>query len=129
MPGPEALIIWVYELSNNFINFLILIAYFSSFSSNLSAQTIIQKILFNGLERTSIEHLDQYLKCSVGDTLDLSVLEDDETFLRNSQYFSNASHSISIENNHATVTFNVSEKRSLLPIQKQFRKETKRSSK
>jgi hypothetical protein len=103
-------------LSNNLIKFFILIAYFISFSSDLSAQNIIKKILFNGLERTSIEHLDQYLKCAVGDTLDPEVLQDDETFLRNSQFFSNASHSISIENNNATVTFNVSEKRTLLPI-------------
>jgi len=110
------LIIWELELFNKLHNFCFVITLLIFIFSNISAQTIIQDLQFSGLQSTNKEYLLNYLKCKIGKILDTNVVQEDQTFLRNSQYFSDADYSIKTTGKYATIVFYVKEKKTLLPI-------------
>jgi outer membrane protein insertion porin family len=90
---------------------------FLCFFSTTAFSQLVTSIKFEGLKRTKIAYLNQFISTEVGDSLDSIQLQTDAQLLTNLEIFSNATFSVEkIGKDEFEVTFDCLELFTLLPI-------------
>lgn len=99
-----------------FFRLTILLFLLSICVNNSFAQKSINNIDFEGLKRTQSSYLQQFLQSKYGEIISLSTLEQDVQQLKNISSIGNAAYRLDTIGEKVTVTFEVDELKTLLPI-------------